>query len=289
MTSEYLAQPLCSISMAQLNPDEPSSGDADTGESAKSQRRSVQSVTRALEIVEALAGAGGPAGITDIAEVVDVPLPTIHRLLHTLIDGGYVFQTPRRQYALGARLISLSRYAGGALGVALRPYLNKVVEACGESVSVAMLDQDFARYIAHVPAEYSMRMFTEVGNQVSLHTTGVGKAILSGMPPAEVERIVRRAGLRQITVNTITDLGRLLEELAEARKLGYAVDMEEHELGVRCVAVPIPGPLGLAMSVSGPVTRMTDDAIENVALPALRAAATEITPVIKAATADRST
>ncbi len=249
-------------------------------------RRSVQSITRALEIVEALASAGRAIGITDIAERVDLPLPTIHRILHTLIGSGYVFQTPRRQYALGARLISLSRYAGGALGVTLRPYLSKVVEASGESASIAMLDQDFARYISHVPAEYSMRMFTEVGNQVSLHATGVGKAILSSMPVPEARAIVQRAGLRRFTPNTITDQDHLLAELDAIRVCGYAMDREEHELGVRCVAVSIPGPLRLAVSVSGPPTRMTDQAVHDVALPALQHAVAEITPVIELAMSD---
>lgn len=258
----------------------------ETAGGAPAARRSVQSITRALEIIEALAAAGRAIGITDIAERVDLPLPTIHRILHTLIGSGYVFQTPRRQYALGARLISLARYAGGALGVTLRPYLNKVVDATGESTSVAMLDQDFARYISHIPAEYTMRMYTEIGNQVSLHATGVGKAILASMPVAAARATVQRAGLRRFTPNTITDEGTLFTELDTIRTRGYAIDNEEHEVGVRCVAVPIPGPLRLAMSVSGPSTRMTDEIINGAALPALRIAVEEITPVIELAISD---
>lgn len=251
------------------------------------QRRAVQSVTRAFEILEALAEAGRAVGITDIAERVDLPLPTIHRILHTLIDAGYVFQTPRRRYALGARLIPLSRYAGGALGVTLRPYLSRVVESVGESASIAMLDQDFARYISHVPAEYSMRMFTEIGNQVSLHATGVGKAILSTVPLTEAYQILQRSGLRRFTEFTITDIDAFMRELEEVRRQGFALDLQEHELGVRCVAVPVPGTLRLSLSVSGPSARMSEEKIQS-AVPLLQTAARELADIIEQMAAGRS-
>ena len=133
-----------------------------------------------------------------------MPTPTIHRLLRTLMASGYIYQTPRRRYALGTRLISLSRYAGGALGVALRPILTQTAVVLDESISVAMLDQDYARYISHVPSERTQRMFAEVGNQVSLHATGVGKAILAAMPPAQALATIERTQLRAFTPATIT-------------------------------------------------------------------------------------
>jgi len=246
----------------------------------------VQSIIRALEILEALGSAGRATGITDIAEEVNLPLPTVHRILGTLVGAGYVTQTPRRLYALGARLITLAHYAGGALGVALRPYLAKVVEATGESASIAMLDQDFARYISHVPTEYSTRMNAEVGNRVSLHATGVGKAILSALSEGEVKSILARYDLRRFTPHTVTDPAAMLEELERCQQAGFAMDREEHEIGTLCVAMPIPGSLPLAISVSGPPSRLTDQVIEGVALPALRQAIAELTPVIAAAMAE---
>ncbi len=260
--------------VAQPAPDEPAEAPA---------RRSVQSITRALEILEALASEGGAIGITDVADRVDLPLPTIHRILRTLVDAGYVLQTPRRQYALSARLITLSRYAGGALGVSLRPLLTPVVDAVGESASIAMLDQDYARYISHVPTEHSMRMFTEIGNQVSLHATGVGKAILSVLPMTEVQSILRRSGMRRFTANTITEYDALLAELEFIRSQGYARDREEHELGVSCIAVPIPGTVLLSVSVSGPPSRLSEEKMLKVALPALQVAAAQISEAVSSA------
>jgi len=272
--------------MTQVKPvDGPSSAVTATP-GGRQPRQSVQSIIRALEILEALGSAGRATGITDIAEQVSLPLPTVHRILGTLVGAGYVTQTPRRLYALGARLITLAHWAGGALGVALRPYLEKVVEATGESASIAMLDQDFARYISHVPAEYSTRMNAEVGTRVSLHATGVGKAILSALAEAEVASILARYSLRRFTPHTLTEPGKLTKELAKARQAGYVLDRQEHEIGTCCVAMPIPGPLPLAISVSGPPSRLTDQVIETVALPALHRAIEELTPVIAAAMAE---
>ncbi|MGC4151686.1 MAG: IclR family transcriptional regulator [Propionicimonas sp.] len=263
------------------NHSEPKDVDSKSEPGDASSRRPVQAVSRALEILDALAVAGRAVGITDIADRVDMPLPTIHRLLHTLIESDYVFQTPRRQYVIGTRLIALARHAGGALGVTVRPYLAKVVEAVGESAAVAMLDQDLARYISQVPSSHAMRMFTEVGNQVPLHATGTGKAMLASLPPEEARAILARADLRRFTPNTITDLDVLLRELDEIRAQGFAFDREEYEVGVQCVAVAIPGSLRLAMSVSGPPSRLTEEVIMEVALPALRETVEEIAPVLE--------
>jgi IclR family acetate operon transcriptional repressor len=262
---------------------EPKAADSVTTSSDATSRRPVQAVARALEILDTLALAGRAVGITDIADRVDMPLPTIHRLLHTLIECDYVFQTPRRQYVIGTRLITLARHAGGALGVTIRPYLTRVVEVVGESAAVAMFDQDLARYISQVPSRHAMRMFTEVGNQVPLHATGTGKAMLATLPPEEARAILARSDLRQCTPNTITDLDALMRELDQIRTQGFAYDHEEYEIGVQCVAVAIPGSVRLAMSVSGPPSRLTEQVMNEVALPVLRQTVEEIAPVIEQA------
>ncbi|QGF23369.1 IclR family transcriptional regulator [Raineyella fluvialis] len=230
---------------------------------------SVQAVTRAFRILEAIAAVEHPMGITEIAEACDLPLPTTHRILNTLLATGYVFKTPRRTYGLGARLIPLSRYAGGALGVALRPLLAEFTAKVQESASVAILDQDFARYIAHVPSEQPMRLFTEVGNRVELYASGVGKAILSQGSDAEARASLERTGMRRFTSTTVTDPDELVEQLQLIRELGYALDEGEHDLGVRCVAVPLGQDLRIAVSASGPPSRVTDEMVVNVLVPEL--------------------
>jgi IclR family acetate operon transcriptional repressor len=243
-------------------------------------RDTIRAISRAFEILAALAEAGVPLGLTEVAERTKLPLPTIHRILRTLTTEGYVFQGANRRYALGARLIPLARYAGGALGVALRPHLTRAVERVGESASVAVLDQDFARYISHVPTERGAAFFPGVGNQISLHSSGVGKAILSRMPRDKVERIIARSGLRPLTHATITDPAELLADIDLARERGYALDDGEHAVGVRCVAKPIPGPFDLAASISGPDVRMTDEFIQDACLPALRSLVDDVAGAI---------
>lgn len=242
-------------------------------------RGTVQSVARAFEIIETLAQAHGDLGISELSEQVGLPMPTVHRILKTLITYGYVQQTPRRRYALGVKLIPLSRYAGGALGIALRPLIARYVDELDESISVAMVDQEFARYIAHVPSERSMRMFTEVGNQVSLHATGVGKAILSKFSDGDLRSLLTRVRLRRLTEHTITKADDLIADIERTRERGYALDDQEHEIGVCCVAVPIPGDMRLAVSASGPPPRLTPAWLE-FAVPQLTKLAGEIQTAI---------
>lgn len=235
----------------------------------------VQSVGRALDILEILADAGGEMAISDIASATELPLPTIHRLLRTLVSRGYAHQTPRRRYALGSRLIPLGELAGGAVGESARPILADLVAQVGESASLAMRDLNRAVYVAHVPSTHSMRMFTEVGRRVEMHATGVGKTLLAMGNDEDARNVAERVGLAARTPNTITTLDGLLAELDAIRRQGYALDAEEQELGVTCMAVPVAGPVRLAMSVSGPTSRM-DDARLEAARPALLDAAARL-------------
>ncbi len=239
---------------------------------ASRDRDGVQSVARALDILEVIADSGGEMPITDIAAATGLPLPTIHRLLRTLVCRGYAHQTPRRRYALGSRLIPLGEVAGGSIGSIARPLLASVVDRLDESASLAVLDLDRVMYVAHVSSQRSMRMFTEVGCRAELHATGVGKALLSMMTDAQVLAVIERTGLVAKTPHTLTSRDALLAELELVRSRGYAMDQEEQEIGVVCVAVPVGGPVRLALSVSGPTPRMTQDTVA-AAVPVLQDAA----------------
>ena len=116
-----------------------------------------------------------------------------------------------------------------------------------------------------------MRMFTEVGRRVLPHCTAVGKAIMAGMPPAEVRDLLQRTGMPRHTEHTITDPDAFAEQLRWSADHGYAIDDGEQELGVRCVAVAVPGVRAhLALSVSGPAGRMSPETVER-AVPLLTA------------------
>ncbi|HEY5842515.1 MAG TPA: IclR family transcriptional regulator [Mycobacterium sp.] len=231
----------------------------------------VQSIERAFTILEALAGNGGVMGLSALAAESKLPLPTIHRLARTLVDLGYLRQEPSRQYALGPRILLLAESSSTMLSVVARPHLTRLVDELGETANLASLDGDQIVYISQVPSRHSMRMFTEVGRRVLPHCTAVGKAIMAGMPPAEVRDLLQRTGMPRHTEHTITDPDAFAEQLRWSADHGYAIDDGEQELGVRCVAVAVPGVRAhLALSVSGPAGRMSPETVDR-AVPLLTA------------------
>ena len=235
----------------------------------------VQSVHRAIDVLEALAAAGGTASLGDLAAACGLPAPTLHRLAATLADRGYLRRMPDRRYSLGSRLVPLGADAHALLGGRALPVLRALAGPTGESANHAVLTPGRAEYVAQAPGTHTMRTFTEVGNRVALHCTGVGKALLAVVPPAEASRLIDAAPLVAQTADTITDPAALRAEIALIRDRGYSLDEGEMETGVRCVAIGIPGPVPMAVSVSGPAARVTDHFVA-AAVSVLRTAADEL-------------
>lgn len=226
----------------------------------------VQSLRRAFELLEGLADTGGEASLSELAAGTGLPMPTIHRLIRTLVDLGYVRQNDNRRYALGSRLIRLGENASRSFGTWARPFLTELVDQIGETANLAVLERDEVVYVAQVPSKHSMRMFTEVGRRLLPHGTGVGKAILSQLPAEEVRDLLKRTGMPAYTPHTHTDPDELLSHLADVAAKGYALDESEQELGVRCIAVPLTGsPVLAAVSVSGPEGRLTQETATRIA------------------------
>jgi len=243
---------------------------------AEARSGTVQSVERVFELLEIIADAGGEISLSDLAATAKLPMPTIHRLLRTCVTLGYARQLPSRRYALGARLIPLGERAGRQLGRVAQPRLVELVRELGETANMALLDGDQVVYVAQQPSPHAMRMFTEVGRRASLHDTGVGKAILATMTDDEVRRIVARTGMATPTVKSHSTPASLLDDLAEIRRRGYAIDDQEQEMGVRCYSVSVPGAsTPIALSVSGPLARV-DEAFGQRAVPILQRIAARI-------------
>jgi IclR family transcriptional regulator, acetate operon repressor len=236
---------------------------------AKERTGSVQSIERAFGLLEAMADHGGMMGLSELAAESGLPLPTIHRLVRTLVDLGYLRQEPSRRYVLAPKLIRLGESSSRMLAVWARPHLERLVDELGESANLAMLDGDQIVYVAQAQSRHSMRMFTEVGRRVLPHCTAVGKAVMADMPPEEVHDILRRTGMPKHTENTVDDPDEFAHQLQVAAEKGYATDEGEQEVGVRCVAVAVPNaPSRLAISISGPTARMTQALVKR-AVPLL--------------------
>jgi IclR family acetate operon transcriptional repressor len=236
----------------------------------------VQSIERAFDLLELLVEAGGSQGLSQLAASSGLPLPTIHRLMRTLVNRGYVRQEPSRRYALGPRLIRLGDTAGKLLGSWSRPYLTQLVDLTGETANLALLDGDEVVYVAQVPSRHQMRMFTEPGRRVQPHCTAVGKALLAQMPYPDVRALLARTGMAPHTLTTITDSEELITQLELIKQQGFAVDEGEQEVGVRCIAVHVPNaPTRTAISVSGPEARLSENALTRI-VPALVRVADEL-------------
>lgn len=230
----------------------------------------IQSVVRAMTTLETIASQGGVLGVSQIAARSGLSVPTVHRIVRTLVDLGYLRQEPSRLYALGPRLLLLADSSSATMRSTAQRHLARLVDELGETANLAMLDGSQVAYVAQVPSRHAMRMFTEVGKRVMPHCTAVGKALLAGSPPDEVRLLLQRNGMPRRTDRTIVDPDVFVEHLTAVARDGHAVDDGEQEIGVRCVAVPVPdAPVRLALSISGPAPRMTPELVQR-AVPLLQ-------------------
>ncbi|WP_087012242.1 IclR family transcriptional regulator [Leucobacter sp. 7(1)] len=233
----------------------------------------VQSVSRAFNVLDVLADAETPLPLTEVAARAGLAVPTAHRLLRTLLDLGAARQLKNRDYSLGPKLIGLGERATPPLAESARGALVALEEIAQETANLAILEGDLVAYVAQVPSRHRMRMFTEVGRRVLPHASGVGKAMLATLPERRVRAILDRTGLPAYTGTTLTSANALIADLQATRSRGFAIDDGEQEVGVRCIAVAVPGAVPpAALSISGPSARMTDAIVERAVVELTRAA-----------------
>ncbi|MGH9013113.1 MAG: IclR family transcriptional regulator [Acidimicrobiia bacterium] len=230
---------------------------------AARRRDSVQSLERAFDLLEALAE-GGELGVTELAARTGLVPSTAHRLLTTLAKRGYAVQSSENgRYLLGYKVVEVAsgiEHRLSRLKAVTRPHLQSVQRATGETVNLVVLDGDRVVYVDQVEGSRSVRMFTAVGTAALAHTTGSGKSILAyGPPEVPAALYADREPLPRLTPRTLVTLEELEDDFARIRRRGYAIDNEEHEEGVGCVATPLFDHTGepcAAMSVSGPTARI---------------------------------
>lgn len=233
----------------------------------------VQSIDRALDIVEALSVQPHGMLLKDLSAEVGLHVSTTHRLLASLVSRGYVQKDIETgKYRLTVRLFEIgSRAISGMNLVSIsRPYLEQLAAGTGETVHLVARNNDEVVYLYKEDRRESViHMASFVGLRSPMYRTAVGKSILALLPEEEIRRIWDRSVIEPLTPNTIVRYDDLLENLAIVRQRGWAMDNEENELGVLCIAAPIKDftntPIG-AISISAPAARMTFSTCERFAL-----------------------
>lgn len=228
----------------------------------------IQSADRIFAILEALADRGAMR-IIDLSEQLELHKSTVHRLLASLISMGYVTQEEHSgAYRLTFKLVEMSGKVLKNTDILslIRPFAERLSSSCDETVHFVKKAGNNVLYLEKLESQSvkarSFRLSSQVGLMRPMYCSAVGKAILAYLPEDEVDSIWNSSDIEHKTEFTITSLTKLKHELKQIREVGYAIDNEENELGIRCLAVPIfdyHDTPEYALSVSTLKSRMPDE------------------------------
>ena len=230
----------------------------------------VQTIERTALILENLGHYPGGLSLGELSEKVELPKGTTHRLLTSMAYFDFIRQDrTTKHYHLGFKLVELSNHLLNHIDIRkeAHPYLIGLSDDIQEIVHLVVLDEDKALYIDKVDLHSrrgGLQMVSSLGSRIPLHCSAVGKVLLAYLPETDAETLIQNINFVKQTNNTITDPAELNQHLKMIRTTGYAIDDEENEEGIRCVAAPIRNEIGevvAAMSVSGPTTRITVEII----------------------------
>ncbi|MBO8162933.1 MAG: IclR family transcriptional regulator [Brevibacillus sp.] len=230
----------------------------------------IKSVDRALQIIDIVSTRKEGFGVSELARQIELNKSSVYRILSTLASHGYIEQNQESgRYKLGYKLLELSERLLESIDLRAeaRPYLKELEQLTNEVVHLVVYNQGEVVYIEKLDGNETLRMHSQVGKRAPMHCTSVGKVILAHLPSEEMLRIVEKKGLARHTEHTITELDAFQRHLREIRQNGYAVDHEENEQGITCIAAPIfgfNGKVTAAVSISGPTIRMTEQRLSEL-------------------------
>jgi IclR family transcriptional regulator, KDG regulon repressor len=228
----------------------------------------LSSVTTALRLLKAFSEKDDEIGISTLSKRLGIAKSTVHRLAVTLVSEGMLEQDPESgKYRLGIALFGLGALVRRRMNVSTqaRPYLFALREKTNETVHLAILDGFEIMYVYNLESSQAIRMRSDLGVRKPAYCTAEGQAILAFQPAETVERIIRE-GLLPRTPQTITDPTRLMRTLDTIRQRGCAIEDEESEIGMRCIAAPIRNDAGdvvAAVAVAGPASRLSKKTIAD--------------------------
>lgn len=250
----------------------------------------VKAVERASEILLLLHSSNELLGIGEIADRLDLQTRVVQRLLDSFLKKGLVRKTENEKYGVGTLIFAMGLKVSNDFSILeiIKPYTRQLMLEVGEAVNASILDESVnGKYrTILVDKEYMtdgvIHVNPEVGSFADAHISAVGKCLLAFSKKVDLSHI-HEESLTKYTRNSIYSKKDLLKEIDEVRRIGYAVDNEEREVGLFCVAVPIfdsKGDAFLAISISGPVIRMNNDRV-NEKIEALTRTQAEINQVLR--------
>ena len=238
------------------------------------------SLQRGLRMLQLLAQSHRGLPAAEIAKLSGLPVSTVHRFLVNLESGGFLSRDNTGNYHLGVACVFLGEAAREQLDVRTvsLPHLQVLNHRTRETVHLTVRHQASAVYIEKLDSPQPLRIHSRIGASVPLYCSAVGKILLAHMNEPEREKLLSQLELQRFTENTVGSIQELQTQLARVRRNGYACDLEEHELHVRCIAAPIwdhTGSVNASLSVTGPGFRMSSARLREIA-PLVRQAGVDI-------------
>lgn len=223
-----------------------------------------------------------PRGLSakQVAALSRLPVSTVHRFLANLVTAGFLNRDGEGTHYLGIACFSIGQAAAGQLDIRRLslPYLRELNQQTRETIHLTVRHGLSAVYVEKLDSPEPLRIYSRIGASVPLYCTAVGKVMLAYMSPDEQDRILPELDLKRLTANSVGNLQELRTELFRVRKNGYASDLEEHELHIRCVAAPIwdhAGSVQSSLSITAPAFRMPVTRLRQLA-PLIQAAGRKI-------------
>ncbi len=243
----------------------------------------IQAVSHALDLLEQFHDDVDELGVTELSKRLKLHKNNVFRLLATLESRGYIEQNKATEnYRLGLRSLELGQTFIKQMGLLrqAKPILERIVEECNETSYVAIFKDGYIVYLDVVETDLTVRVVSRVGSRLPAYCTASGKVHMAHMSEEEVDTVLPKE-MKAHTPTTITDRDQFKAELRRVAEQGYAIDNEEYDLGVRCIAAPIRDytrRIVGAVSVSGPSMRLSEERMEK-----------EMVPIILRASEDLST
>ena len=226
---------------------------------------SIQVIERMMSLLDVLASTNDAATLKMLSQATGLHPSTAHRILAVMSNARLVERHENSTYALGIRLLELGNIVKSriSIGAVARPFMQDLHNRIGEAINLGIRDQDEIVYVERTSSGRSLvRVVYLVGGRAPLHLTSLGKLFLAADSANEIRAYAKRTGLPGKTERSLTRLDALENDLEKVRKTGIAYDMEEAEIGLRCVATPIfddEGHIAAGLSISAPTDRHKAD------------------------------